>query len=95
MENSASEELENLPVQTEPIDLSKASSENVVTFTPIPVDNASDSVGNTIDIVIPSIMPSTSGSTREVTPMWQVVKDNSALMDPRVLKTDSVQTAII
>ena len=86
MENSASEELENLPVQTEPIDLSKDSSENVVTFTPIPVDNASDSIGNTRDIVIPSIRPSTNGSTREITPLWQVVKSTSAAMDPRVLK---------
>ncbi len=58
-----------------------------MTFTQIPVYNASDSVGKTLDIVIPRIIPSTSGSTREVTPMWQVVKDNSALMDPKVLKT--------
>ncbi len=42
MENSASEGLENLPVQTEPIDLSKASSENIVTFTQTPVYNASN-----------------------------------------------------
>ena len=87
MENSPSEGIANLPVQTEPIDLSKASSENIVTFTQIPEHDASDSVGKTLDIVIPRIMPSTSGSTREVTPMWQVVKDNSALMDPKVLKT--------
>jgi len=87
MENSSPEGIENLPVQTEPIDLSKASTENIVTFTQIPVYNARDSVGKPLDIVIPRIMPSTSGSTREVTPMWQVVKDNSALMDPKVLKT--------
>jgi hypothetical protein len=87
MENSPSEGTENQPVQTEPIDLSKASSENIVTFSQIPEHNASDSVGKTLDIVIPRIMPSTSGSTREVTPMWQVVKDSSALMDPKVLKT--------
>jgi len=58
-----------------------------VTFSQIPVHNASDSVGKTLDIVIPSIRPSTSGSIREVTPMWQVVKSNSTLMDPKVLKT--------
>ena len=87
MENSPSEGIANLPVQTEPIDLSKASSENIVTFTQIPEHDASDSVGKTVDIVIPRIMPSTSGSTREVTPMWQVVKDNSVPMDPKVLKT--------
>jgi len=87
MENPSSEGIENLPVQTEPIDLSKASSENIVTFTQIPVYNASDSVGKTLDIVIPSIKPSTSGSAQEVTPMWQIVKSNSAPMDPKVLKT--------
>ena len=87
MESSASEGNENLSVQTEPIDLSMASSENLVTFTPKPVEHASELLGNTRDIVIPSIRPSTSGSIREVTPLWQVVKSNSALMDPRVLKT--------
>jgi len=86
MESSASEGNENLSVQTEPIDLSMASSENLVTFTPKPVDNARDLLGNARDIVITSIRPSTSGSTREVTPMWQVVKCNSALKDPTVLK---------
>ena len=86
MENSASEGRDNLSVQTEPIDLSMAGSENLVTFTPKPVDNASESLGITRDIVIPSIRPSTSGSTREVTPMWQVVKCNSALKNPTVLK---------
>ena len=86
MESSASEGHENLSVQTEPIDLSMANSKNLVTITPKPVDNASDSLGNAKDIVIPSIRPSTSGSTREVTPMWQVVKCSSALKDPTVLK---------
>jgi len=58
-----------------------------VTFTQIPEHDTSDSVGKTLDIVIPSIKPSTSGSTQEVTPMWQIVKSNSAPMDPKVLKT--------
>ena len=86
MEDSASEENVHLPEQSEPIDLSLTSSAYIVTFTPKPIDIAQGLSGNTSDLVIPSIKPSTTGSTPKVTPMWRVVKCTSAFKDPKVLK---------